>query len=78
MFEMKILQPVVQKERIDFPFVDGEQATFDAIFVHEDDDILQVVRQHIRLITSGTRIQQQRRTVGDNPWRIGISVVEPI
>ena len=76
MFEMEILQAVVQQEGIDFPFVDGKQTAFDAIFVHENDHVLQVVRQHVRLITSCTRIKQERGAIGDNPRRIRISVVE--
>jgi hypothetical protein len=74
---VEILQAVVEQERIDFPFVDGNQTTFDAVFVHQDDHVLQVVRQHVGLIAGRTRIQQERCSVGDNARRIGISVVEP-
>ena len=54
MFEMEILQTVVQQQRIDLPFFDGQQTAFDTVFVHEDDHVLQVMREHVRLIAGST------------------------
>ena len=54
MFEMQILQAVVEQERVDFPFVDGKAPAFHSIFIHQHDDILQIVGQHVRLVAGGT------------------------
>ena len=78
MFEVQILQSVIQQERIDFPFIDGYKTALDAIFIHEHDHVLQIVRQHVRLIAGSARIQQQRFAVGHNAWRIGVSSAQPI
>ena len=40
MLEMEILESVVEQQRVDLPFIDGEPATFHPVFVHEYDNIL--------------------------------------
>ena len=50
MLEMKVLQSIVEQERIDFPFVDRHQPAFDAVFIDQHDDVLQIVRQHVGFV----------------------------
>ena len=53
-FEMQILQAIVKQECVNFPFVDGKETALYAIFIHEHDHVFQIVRQHVRFVTSST------------------------
>lgn len=59
MFEMQVLESVIEQQRIDLPFIDREPATFYTVFVHEHDYVLQVVREHVRLVPRGHGVEQQ-------------------
>src|SRR5207248_1023381 len=39
------------------------------VFVHENDDIFQIHREHVRLITSRPRIEQNRAPIGHDARR---------
>src|SRR6266404_608466 len=57
MFEMQILKPVIKQQRIHLPFINREAAAFYAVFVHQHDHVLQVVREHVRLVASAKPAQ---------------------
>ena len=59
MFEMQILKPIIEQQRIDLPFIDSEPPAFDPVLVHQHDYVLQVVREHVRLVTRDQRVEQQ-------------------
>ena len=69
MFEMEILQSIIEQEGVRAHFADGVEPAFDAIFVDEDDDVLQIVRQHVGLVARGQRIEQERFAIGNNARR---------
>jgi len=50
MFKMQILQAIIEQQCVNVPFVDCEPAAFYAVFVHEDDHVSQVMRQHVRFV----------------------------
>ena len=77
MFEMQILKSVVEQERIDIPFVDGEPAAFYPVLVHEHNHVLQIVREHVWLVAGCQRVEQQRFSIGYNPGRIGVAYAKP-
>ena len=70
MFEMQILQTVIEQKRVGLPFIDRELAAFHAVLVHEHDHILQIMREHVWLVPGRERIEQQRFPIGNNPRRI--------
>ena len=51
--EMKVLQSVIQQERVGLEFFDRKQAAFDPILVDQHDDVLQVIREHVGLVAGG-------------------------
>ena len=50
MFEMQILQAVVEHEGIDFPFVDGKTTALHAVLIDQHDHVFQIVCEHVGLI----------------------------
>ena len=75
MFQMQILQTVIEQERVCFHFADRVQPALHAILVHENDHILQIVREHVRLVAGRERIEQKRFAIGNNARRRGIPFV---
>src|SRR5437667_8944106 len=73
MLEVQILKSIIEQQRIDLPFIDGEPSAFGAVFVYQHDYVLQVVREHVRLVTGDPRVEQQGFAIRDNAWRIGVS-----
>src|SRR5436309_12025215 len=72
MFKMQILQTIIEKQGVYFPFVDGKTTAFDAIFVHQHYDVLEIAREHVGLVAGGKRVEQQRFSVGNDTRRINI------
>ena len=72
MLQMEILQTVIEQQGIGFPFFDREEAALYPILVDEHDHIFQVMREHVRFVSRGQRIEQQCFAIGNDPWRIGI------
>ena len=65
-FQMEILQTVVEEQRVGLQFFDGEEPAFHPVLVHEHDHVLQIIRQHVRLVAGGQRIEQKGLAVGDD------------
>ena len=59
MFQPEILQAVVEEKRVGFEFLDRVAAAVYAIDVHEDDDIFQIIRQHVGLVAGREGIEQE-------------------
>ena len=59
MFEMEILKSIIEQQRIYLPFIDGEPAAFYPVFVHQHDYVLQIVREHVRLVACDQGVEQQ-------------------
>ena len=49
--EFPILEPVVEEEGIAAELLDRVPTAFDAVFVDQDDDVLEVGREHVRFIS---------------------------
>src|SRR5205085_1163513 len=58
-FEVKVLETVVEEERIGLEFLNRVEAALHPVLVHENNDILQVVRQHVRLVTRRQGIEEE-------------------
>src|SRR5689334_18441859 len=78
MFEVEILQAIVEQKGIDLPVIDRITPAFDAIFINEDDYVLQIVGEHVRFVPRGQRIQMQPFSVGHDAWRINDSAEKPV
>ncbi len=66
---MEILKAVIEQQRVGLKFLDRILAGFDAILVHQHDDVLEIGREHVRLVAGLVRIEQQRFAVADDARR---------
>lgn len=67
MTEAKVLEAIVEEDGIDFVFADGGEAAFDAILIDEDDDVFEIVREHVWFIAGGAGVEEEGFAVGDEP-----------
>ena len=65
----EVLEPVVEDERVGVVFLDGVEAGFHAVLVDQHDHVLQVCREHVRLVARGKRVQEQVFAVGNDTRR---------
>ena len=66
MFEVQILQAVIEQERVGFQFFDREEAALHPVLVDQHDHVLQIVREHVGLVAGREGIEQKRFSVGDD------------
>src|SRR5450432_149270 len=78
MFQMQVLQAIIEQKCIGSHLANCVQPALHAVLVDQDNHILQVMREHVRLVAGGKGIQQERLPIGNNPRRIGGSPAEPI
>ena len=74
--QFPVLKPVVQQQRVAAEFFNRVTAAFHAVFVHQNDDVLEVGREHVRFVPGGFGIQEQRFSVGDHPRRGAVPAEE--
>ena len=77
-FQVQILQAVIEQERVGLEFLDREQAALYPVLVDEHDHVFQIVREHVGLVARGQRIEQERLAVGDDARRRGIFPAEAL
>ena len=73
-----ILKAVVQQQGVAAKMLNGVAAAFDAVFVHQDDDILEVGGEHVGFVARGVGIQQEGFAVGDHARRGGVLAQEQL
>ena len=65
-FKREILETIVEEQCVAAEALDGVPAGFDAIFIHEDDDIFEIRGKHVRFVAGLFDVEQQRLAVGNN------------
>ena len=58
--QFPILKSVVQQQRVAAKFLDRVTPALHAVLVHQHDHVLEIGREHVRLVAGGFRIEQQR------------------
>src|SRR5207237_1056005 len=72
MFEMEILQTIIEQERISFPLVDRVTPALYAVFVDQNDHVMKIVRQHVWLVAGGDGIEEHQFPIRNDARRIDI------
>lgn len=64
--EFPVLESVIEQECIAAEGFDGVAAGFDAVFIDEDDHVLEVGGEHIGFVAGGFGIEQKGASIGDD------------
>ena len=67
--QFPILKAVVEQQGVAAEFFDRVTAGFHAVFVHENDDVLEIGREHVGFVAGGFGIEQERFAIGNNARR---------
>jgi len=70
--ELPVLKAVIEEEGVATELFDSVTATFDAVFVDEDDDVFEVGGEHVGFIAGHFGIEQEGFSVGDDTRGGGI------
>ena len=73
---MQILQSVIEQKGVGFHFTDSEKPALHAIFVHEHDHVLQILREHVRFVAGLQRIEKKIFAIGNDAWWIDMFVLQ--
>ncbi len=65
--EPKVLQAVIKEQGVAPHLFDRIKAAFDPVFVDEDDDVLQVLREHVWLVPGEPGIKEHFLAIGNDP-----------
>ncbi|MCG3148560.1 MAG: hypothetical protein PCFJNLEI_02004 [Verrucomicrobiae bacterium] len=65
-FEAEVLEPVVEEEGVAAEPGDGVAAGLYSVFVHEDDDVLEVGGEHVGFVAGLFAVEEEGLAVGDN------------
>ena len=67
--QFPVLKAVVEQQRVAAEFFNRVTAAFHAVFVHQHHHVLEVRREHVRLIAGSFGIEQKRLAIGHHPRR---------
>ena len=67
--QIPVLKPVVEQQRVAAEFFNRITPALHAVLVHEHDDVLEIGREHVRLVAGHFGIEQQRFAVGHDARR---------
>src|SRR5947208_16646025 len=70
MLVVEILETVLEQKRVGLQLLNGEDAAFDPVLVHENYDVLEMVREHVGLVAGRKGIEEERLAVGYDPGRL--------
>jgi hypothetical protein len=65
MAEAEVLEAVIEEDGIDLVFADGGEPALHAVLVDEDDDVLEVIGEHVRFVAGGAGVEEKGFAVGD-------------
>ena len=66
------LQAVIEQQRVATEFADRVQAAFHPVLVDQHEHVLQVRREHERLVAGHLGVEQKRAPVGNNARRMAL------
>ena len=71
-FEGEVLEAVVEEKCVAAEAGDGVPARFDAVFVHEDDDVFEVGGKHVGFVAGLGAVEEEGAAVGDDAGWDGV------
>ena len=76
--QIPVLKAVVQQQRVAAEFFNRVTPALDAVLVHQHDHVLEIGREHVRLVAGHLGIEQQRFAVGHHARRGGVVAEEEL